>query len=292
MAKRIRQLAAAAAAVIVVTSGIAVGFAATARAENEISCQANAPMSPEPLCTVAVTLTGVTYINVQVTWNPQASWITGGFGFSGSCTQNGQKATIPQGSANGQTPFTAGIQLPFAGPATCTVSITAGVSGNSSYSLQANFIIMHVFTDGQQPSTSPSPSASSAPPASAGLVRGYGGKCLNDAGGSAADRAKIQIWSCHQSSAAEQWTYSKDELARKSMCVNAKGTAKNGAPVILWSCTGTANELWIHQSDGEYVLKAGNSKLCLTDPGHSTQNGTQLTVTTCTNAADQHWTLP
>ena len=290
MAYRIRRLAAMAAAAIAVSGGIAVGVAATARADTEISCQGNAPMTPEVYCTVDVTLTDVTWINVQVTWAPQASYDFGGLGWSGSCVQNGQKATITQGNANDDSPFTAGIPLPFAGPATCTVSLFAGVETPADALVLPNFVIQHVFTDGQPPAApSPSPSPSPAP---AGLVRGYDGKCLNDAGNSGADRAKIQIWSCNKTSAAQQWTYKKDELVRKTMCVNAKGTAKNGAPVILWSCTGTANEIWVHKSNGEYVLKAGGGKLCLTDPGHARQNGTQLTVSTCANATDQHWTLP
>jgi hypothetical protein len=32
--------------------------------------------------------------------------------------------------------------------------------------------------------------------------------------------------------------------------------------------------------------------VCLTDPGNSTKNGTQLTVGTCKNTANQHWSLP
>ena len=157
--------------------------------------------------------------------------------------------------------------------------------------MQPNFVILHVSTDGQPPaSPSPSPSPSSSP---AGVVRGYDGKCLNDAGNSGADRAKIQIWAQQQGiGRPAQWTYKKYELVHKTMCVNAKGTAKNGAPVILWSCTGTANEIWTHKSNGEFVLKAGGGKLCLTDPGDAKQNGIQLTVRTCANATDQHWTLP
>jgi hypothetical protein len=294
MSRRTRQLAALAAAAVVASAGITVGVAATARADTEISCQGNAPMTNGPYCTVNVTLTDVTWINLQFTWAPQESWITGGGDWSGSCTQNGQKAAIPLNSANGTTPFTVGVPLPFAGSATCSLSSTADVYGNPQYSTQPNFIVLNLFTDGQQNTgTSPSASPSSSPSAPAGgLVRGYDGKCLNDAGNSAADRTKVQIWTCSRASAAQQWTYRDDELTHRSMCVNAKGTAKNGAPVILWSCTGSANEAWTHKSDAEYVLKADGGKLCLTDPSHSTRNGTQLIVSTCANTADQHWTLP
>jgi hypothetical protein len=59
----------------------------------------------------------------------------------------------------------------------------------------------------------------------------------------------------------------------------------------LWPCSGTPNEVWLRKSGG-YALKAGNYKVCLTDPGFSTSNGTQLTVSACKNARNQQWSLP
>jgi hypothetical protein len=48
----------------------------------------------------------------------------------------------------------------------------------------------------------------------------------------------------------------------------------------------------VHRSNGEYVLKAGSYKTCLTDPEFSTANGTQIVVTACADARDQRWSLP
>jgi ricin-type beta-trefoil lectin protein len=74
--------------------------------------------------------------------------------------------------------------------------------------------------------------------------------------------------------------------------VNDAGNAGNGGKVILYTCTRAENDRWTHRSNGEYVLESQGGKLCLTDPGQSTRNGTQLTVATCKNTTNQHWTLP
>jgi hypothetical protein len=70
------------------------------------------------------------------------------------------------------------------------------------------------------------------------------------------------------------------------------GNAGNGGKVILYTCTKAENNLWSHRSNGEYALKSHGGKLCLTDPGSATKNGTQLTVANCKNTANQRWTLP
>jgi hypothetical protein len=66
----------------------------------------------------------------------------------------------------------------------------------------------------------------------------------------------------------------------------------SGSPVVLYTCNGGANELWSHNSHGEYVLKAHGSTLCLDDPAYSTRNGTHLIVYTCKDRANQQWSLP
>ena len=76
------------------------------------------------------------------------------------------------------------------------------------------------------------------------------------------------------------------------MCVNAKGTGKSGSKIILWACDGAPNEIWLHKSNGEYVLKANGYKLCLDDPAYSTKNGTQLIVFACNDTPNQRWSLP
>ncbi len=62
--------------------------------------------------------------------------------------------------------------------------------------------------------------------------------------------------------------------------------------MILWTCTHAPDETWSHtSSDGEFVLgSTSHGQLCLTDPGHSTANRTQLIVYPCRNTSNQHWT--
>ena len=76
----------------------------------------------------------------------------------------------------------------------------------------------------------------------------------------------------------------------------ANSLAKN-TKIVLWSCNKTAaqnaeNDHWTHESNGEYVLKSHNGKLCLDDPANSKANGTQLIVYTCKDTANQRWSLP
>lgn len=288
--RRTRRIAFAAAATILLGAGGIAALTATARAATEITCQGNFT-TPVAECTIKAELTALTYITLKVSWAPQASWITGGVNWSGSCTLDGQKTAMQENSANDNSPFAVGVQLPFADPASCTVTVTAAASGNPSYS-EPNIVYLDVLTDGAPPAPTPSPSASSSAPA-VHLVRGFDGTCLRDAGNSAARRTKIVIWKCDPTSPGQGWTYKGEELKiHGDMCVNAKGTGTSGSKAILRPCTGSPNEIWVHKSNGEYVLKANRGKLCLDDPAYSTTNGTQLIVYACSNTRNQHWSLP
>jgi len=142
---------------------------------------------------------------------------------------------------------------------------------------------------------SPTPTAtkSTAPATKVYQARGFDGTCVDDFGNSSSERAKIGIWTCSTTDTAQSWTYSGDELKiHGDMCVNAKGNGKSGSKLILWKCTGAANEIFVHNSKQEYVEKANGWKYCIDDPGYSTKNGTQLFVYSCNNGANQHWSLP
>jgi hypothetical protein len=85
-------------------------------------------------------------------------------------------------------------------------------------------------------------------------------------------------WACDPTAGGQQRTYRGDELKIHG--------------VMLWSCNGGQNEIWVHRSDREYALMVGGYRQCLTDPGYSTTNGTQLRVAACTGASDQQWSPP
>jgi Ricin-type beta-trefoil lectin domain len=204
-------------------------------------------------------------ITAAVTSSPDEAEIS----WSVNCTQSTNQASS-SGSFTGKTPFTHTIPHPFSRPDECGVVVTAGLSsgvGNIHMTL----------------------SWSSTPPPTA--IKGYGGKCADDTGNSSADRNKIQIWSCN-AGAAQNWAFSNGELVHNGKCMNDQASGGSGSKVILWSCDRASNELWTHNSRGEYVLQAHGGTLCLDDPAYSTKNGTQLMVYTCNNGANQHWTLP
>lgn len=172
------------------------------------------------------------------------------------------------GNFTGKTPYTHTIPHPFRHPETCDIVVTAGLSSGSGR--------IHLFV-------------SSSPPVHE--IKGLDGKCVNDAGNSSDPRTRIEIWTCN-GTAAEDWAFRRGELMHKAMCMSDEDSGGRGSKVILSACKHAPDEIWTHNSRHEYVLKAHQSRLCLTDPGSSKKNGTQLVVEPCNNHADQHWSLP
>ena len=79
------------------------------------------------------------------------------------------------------------------------------------------------------------------------------------------------------------------------MTVVGKCLAKNnwggsGTKLVIEACNGQRNQQLSRNASGEYVLAYNG--LCLTDPSSSTTNGTQVQAHNCTNATDQHWSVP
>jgi non-reducing end alpha-L-arabinofuranosidase len=124
------------------------------------------------------------------------------------------------------------------------------------------------------------------------VIKGYASKCVDDNENSSSLGTKIQIWGCNNDDDAQLWEYTNGELVHNGMCANDSAFGGSGSHVILWTCNGAANEIWTHQSNGEFVLKANGGTLCLNDPAYSTANGTQLIVYACQNTANEHWTQP
>jgi hypothetical protein len=119
----------------------------------------------------------------------------------------------------------------------------------------------------------------------AGAIRGYGSKCVDDAGtGSAGD--KIDLFTCNGGASQRITLAAGNKLQVQGNCINA-GTDNK---VTLQLCTSAASEFWRMLPNQEWINSA--SQKCLTDPNNSTANGTQLIVAACANTANQHWTLP
>jgi hypothetical protein len=122
-----------------------------------------------------------------------------------------------------------------------------------------------------------------------GELTGYKSLCLDDDNGLSVNGNPVDVWQCI-GGARQRWTQQNRELLVRSKCLTDNTGGGSGTPLVIETCNGARNQLWSRNIAGEYVLALNN--LCLTDPGNSTTNGTQVQVQTCKNAADQHWSIP
>jgi putative Ig domain-containing protein/ricin-type beta-trefoil lectin protein len=120
-------------------------------------------------------------------------------------------------------------------------------------------------------------------------ITGFDGLCLDDFGSGTANRNKIDIWTCNQTP-AQDWTFSGGALSVLGKCLDNVTGGGSGSKLVIFTCNGHRAQTWSHRSDGEYVLKLNS--LCLTDPGSSTGNGTQVDIEACKDFKDQRWSLP
>jgi hypothetical protein len=273
---------------VVLAAGTLAFLAGTANAAKFVvvnSCS----VSNQDNCTVSGTLPDPNYIAVIVIDLPQISgepvslsWTMDCDGVSQTSSMNA--AIPPQQQGDGLDQM---LPLTVSNPSSCSLQLTAYVPPQqNSYSLTVEIGYM----PNPPASTSPSPSPTAG---ASQLVRGPEGTCLTDAGNGAAARTPVVIAKCSASAADQHWTYADLELKiHQDMCANAKGNGVSRGRVLLWPCTGAANEIWTHKADGEYVLRAGGSVLCLDDPRSSVKSGTQLIVYRCADTSNQQWSLP
>jgi glucosylceramidase len=123
-----------------------------------------------------------------------------------------------------------------------------------------------------------------------GQITGYGGKCVDVAGGSSTNGTAVQLYDCN-GTAAQQWTVGTDGTLRalgKCMDITSASTA-NGTQIQLYDCNGTGAQQW--QRSGTALVNPASGR-CLDATGPSSANGTRLQIWDCTGAANQQWTLP
>ena len=140
----------------------------------------------------------------------------------------------------------------------------------------------------------------------AGAVQGYHSMCLDNSGSSVgstvADGNKIDLYTCGVTD-GQQWmlnatqgpdgNYTGELVNSNGMCANDAGYGGAGSKVILWSCTGTSNEIWTYWTHWrEYSVSYGGHTYCMNDPGYSTTPGVQQIVWTCPDTANELYTLP
>ncbi|KAK6993091.1 ricin B lectin domain-containing protein [Favolaschia claudopus] len=134
-------------------------------------------------------------------------------------------------------------------------------------------------------------------------IKAFGDKCIDVTGGVAKDGAKLQISSCADGVATQQWISNTDitfKLAGTNFCIDlTDGSIKDGNVLQLWTCAyNSANQKWggapnpdtvdvVNLTGGDY--SAPNRPYCIT--AASNTNGAQVSLVNCLNA-DFHDTFP
>ena len=126
----------------------------------------------------------------------------------------------------------------------------------------------------------------------AGLMTGFGGKCVDVAGANPANGTQIQLFACN-GTVAQSWTASPGVIFQamgKCLDVAGAGTA-NGTRVQLFDCNGTGAQSWTHSANNNGLVNTGSGK-CLDATGVSAADGTPLQIWDCTGADNQAWLIP
>ncbi|WP_410639129.1 ricin-type beta-trefoil lectin domain protein [Amycolatopsis sp. lyj-346] len=121
--------------------------------------------------------------------------------------------------------------------------------------------------------------------AAAQLVGAQSGRCAEVA--DSADGTPVQLRDC----GAPVWTRTGRQLATagtKCLDASGQGTA-DGTPVIIWTCSGQANQQWNVNADG--TITGVQSGRCLDATGQGTASGTRLVLWSCHGQANQKWVL-
>jgi alpha-galactosidase len=129
-----------------------------------------------------------------------------------------------------------------------------------------------------------------AAPVPTGQLTGNGAKCADDSGSSTADGNPVILYTC-TGNANQRWASAGDGTVRTlGKCLTASGTSA-GSYVVLSTCTGAATQTWTYRGDG--TLANGASALCLDVYGGGTADLTRLDTWTCGNhQSNQAWSLP
>jgi hypothetical protein len=265
---------------LVAAGGVTASLAASAVTAQTCSASADVSVATCTIPTQTLLYPAAIQIDIELTTGGAAQDVV--VTWHGYCAQGARKAVITS-PLNGTTvavpPTTAvKVPMPYTVPDYCDISTTATLNGTGTLEMTLEW------TQG----TPASPSA----PAGVPLIKGYGGKCLDDKGNSRADRTEVIIWTCNGADSAQGWKFTNGELVHDGRCANDRANGGSGTKVILWTCDRAPDETWTHTgSDGEFVLSSRtHGLLCLDDPGYSTTNRTQLTVSACRNTSNQHWT--
>jgi cytochrome c len=292
-------------AVLVISALIAAGVVTSALAAGatvQATCDASGSAGSVACQIGEQTITSVAAITLVVTLETtdgqnnqfaELSWQ----GYCGLDAKTDEKigssstGTPPQTPVSTSLAASVNVPLPYQDPAWCDISasatlVAAAGGGTTSSITTGSFKLAMEYTPAATAAPAPSPS-SSVP-----LIKGYGGKCLDDQGNRSANRTEVILWTCRSADPSQGWKFTNGELVHNGKCADDRAGGGSGTKVILWTCARAPDETWSHTGrDGEFVLGSRkHGRLCLDDPGYATANRTQLIVSTCRNTGNQHWT--
>nr|WP_237419133.1 RICIN domain-containing protein [Kitasatospora sp. SID7827] len=120
------------------------------------------------------------------------------------------------------------------------------------------------------------------------------GKCLDLAGGTAANGTAVQLWDCDPNLPGQKWSIRPDGTIRVlGGCLDAIGGGTgNGTPLEYWPCPANgpaANQLFIPVGDGSLYNPA--SGRCVDVTNANTANGTRIQLYNCNTTPAQRWTF-
>ncbi|MEU6850381.1 ricin-type beta-trefoil lectin domain protein [Actinacidiphila alni] len=123
-----------------------------------------------------------------------------------------------------------------------------------------------------------------------GQLTGNGAKCADVTGSGTADGTPVILYTC-TGGANQRWTLSADHTVRSlGKCLTASGTTA-GSKAVLSGCSSATTQHWTAAPDGTLVNSA--SGLCLDVYGGATTDSTALDTWTCGHLqANQVWALP
>ncbi len=133
------------------------------------------------------------------------------------------------------------------------------------------------------------PVAGSATRPNGAIYSGVSGKCLESANVSGTTAYNAVLDDCN-GGATQQWNVNNGDIIMNNRCLDIYGGGtSSGSLVDVFSCNNQTNQVWMVQNGTLYNPASG---MCLTDPGSSAINGTQLQISPCTGAPNQQWRVP
>lgn len=291
-----RAVVAIATSGLLVAGGTIAGISltqGTARADSVAACIASLGTGTQCKL-VDVEVPDPSSIYAQLATPTNTSGLSGTVTWSVNCPETGATQT---GSRLGSIPSVIYLaqDINIGSTQSCLVTVNLKVSGLKATNEDAKVTIAYdesTGTGGGSANPTPSPSGSVPTGGVTGVIKGFDGKCVNDAGNSHALRASINSWGCGTAK-GKTWRYAQGELIHNGLCLNDKGNGGNGSALNLYTCTGIPQEIWIYNSLKHiFTLRSHNFTLCITIPNSSTKNGVLLRANTCHNGNNQHWSLP